>query len=48
MLHEQLGDGIMSAINFKLTDEKIKGNKGEDRVLMTWNGKFLPPIELTG
>jgi cyanate lyase len=47
MLHDQLGDGIMSAINFKLTVEKIKGNKREDRVFMTWTGKFLPPIELT-
>jgi cyanate lyase len=47
IMHEQLGDGIMSAIDFKLTVEKIKGDKGEDRVLMTWNGKFLPHIEQT-
>ncbi len=47
IIHEQLGDGIMSAIDFKLTVEKIKGDKGEDRVLMTWNGKFLPHIEQT-
>jgi cyanate lyase len=30
-----------------LTVEKIKGDKGEDRLLMTWNGKFLPHIEQT-
>jgi cyanate lyase len=47
VMHEQLGDGIMSAIDFKLTVEKIKGDKGEDRVLTTWNGKFLPHIEQT-
>jgi len=35
----------MSAIDFKLSVEKIKGDKGEDRVAMTWNGKFLPHIE---
>ena len=22
--------------------QKIQGSQGEDRVLMTWNGKFLP------
>jgi cyanate lyase len=47
IMHEQLGDDNMSAIDFKLTVEKIKGDKGEDRLLMTWNGKFLPHIEQT-
>jgi cyanate lyase len=47
IMHEQFGDGIMSAIDFKLSVEKIKGDKGEDRVVMTWNGKFLPHIEQT-
>ncbi|WP_447979938.1 cyanase [Candidatus Nitrospira bockiana] len=47
VIQEQFGDGIMSAIDFKLTVEKIKGSQGEDRVLMTWNGKFLPHIEQT-
>lgn len=45
VMHEQFGDGIMSAIDFKFTIEKTKGTQGEDRVLMTWNGKFLPHIE---
>lgn len=45
VINEKFGDGIMSAIDFKLTVEKIKGDKGEDRVVMTWNGKFLPHIE---
>jgi cyanate lyase len=45
IIHEQFGDGIMSAIDFKFTINKIKGEQGEDRVLMIWNGKFLPHIE---
>lgn len=45
VIHELFGDGIMSAIDFKFTIQKIKGSQGEDRVLMTWNGKFLPHIE---
>ncbi len=47
VIHEIFGDGIMSAIDFKFSIQKIKGDKGEDRVLMTWNGKFLPHIEQT-
>ncbi|MEW6542020.1 MAG: cyanase [Nitrospirota bacterium] len=47
VIHEMFGDGIMSAIDFKFTIQKIKGSQGEDRVLMTWNGKFLPHIEQT-
>ena len=35
----------MSAIAFKLTIGKTVGDKGEDRVVITWNGKFLPHIE---
>ena len=45
VINEKFGDGIMSAIDFKLSVEKIKGDKGEDRVVMIWNGKFLPHIE---
>ena len=47
ILHEQFGDGIMSAIDIRFTIKKVKGSAGEDRVLMTWNGKFLPHIEQT-
>jgi len=47
VIHEQFGDGIMSAIDFRFSIKKIKGSQGEDRVLMTWNGKFLPHIEQT-
>lgn len=47
VLHELFGDGIMSAIDFRLDIKKVKGSQGEDRVLMTWNGKFLPHVEQT-
>lgn len=47
VVQEKFGDGIMSAIDFKFTIDKTKGSAGEDRVVMTWNGKFLPHIEQT-
>lgn len=47
IINEKFGDGIMSAIDFKLTVDKSVGDKGEDRVVITWNGKFLPHIEQT-
>jgi len=45
IIQEKFGDGIMSAIDFKIGVDKIKGAQGEDRVVITWNGKFLPHIE---
>ncbi len=47
VMNEIFGDGIMSAIDFKITVNKIKGDKGEDRMVVTMNGKFLPHIEQT-
>lgn len=41
MIHENFGDGIMSAIDFTLNVEKQEDPKG-DRVLVTLSGKFLP------
>ncbi len=41
LIHEMFGDGIMSAIDFEMTIEKIEDPKG-DRVKVTYNGKFLP------
>jgi cyanate lyase len=46
-MNEIFGDGIMSAIDFKLTVSKTIGSKGEDRMVVTMNGKFLPHIEQT-
>lgn len=40
LIHEKLGDGIMSAIDFTMDVEKVADPKG-DRVKVTMNGKFL-------
>jgi cyanate lyase len=41
LIHEQFGDGIMSAINFSVDIAK-KPHPGGDRVVVTFDGKFLP------
>lgn len=41
VIHEEFGDGIMSAIDFKL-DVDRKENPSGDRVVVTMDGKFLP------
>ncbi|MDP7703936.1 MULTISPECIES: cyanase [unclassified Mycobacterium] len=41
VIHEQFGDGIMSAINFSLDLQK-KSHESGDRVVVTFDGKFLP------
>jgi cyanate lyase len=41
LIHEEFGDGIMSAINFGFTVRRLPGDQG-DRVEITLNGKFLP------
>jgi cyanate lyase len=34
----------MSAVGFYCTVEKVKGNDGEDRVVVVFNGKYLPHV----
>ena len=41
MINEKFGDGIMSAIDFTMAVERKADPKG-DRVIITFNGKFLP------
>ena len=41
IIHEMFGDGIMSAIDFEIDIQKKEDPKG-DRVIVTYNGKFLP------
>ena len=41
LIHEEFGDGIMSAINFKMNIEKVEDHECE-RVRITYEGKFLP------
>eukprot|EP00877_Chromochloris_zofingiensis_P013706 jgi/Chrzof1/858/Cz01g31180.t1 len=45
LISEKFGDGIMSAIGFYITVDKMVGLEGEPRVVITMNGKFLPFIE---
>lgn len=40
LIHEEFGDGIMSAINFNIGLERV-AHDGGDRVEITLNGKFL-------
>ena len=40
LIHEQFGDGIMSAINFSVDLQK-KSHPSGDRVVVTLDGKFL-------
>jgi cyanate lyase len=41
LIHEEFGDGIMSAINFNL-DVARREHEDGDRVRITLDGKFLP------
>ncbi len=41
LIHEEFGDGIMSAIDFSMDISRIADPKG-DRVQIVLNGKFLP------
>ncbi|OZB61824.1 MAG: cyanase [Thiomonas sp. 13-66-29] len=41
LIHEEFGDGIMSAIDFKMDLSREPDPKG-DRVNITMSGKFLP------
>lgn len=40
LIHEEFGDGIMSAINFKVDFNRRPDPEG-DRVVITFDGKFL-------
>lgn len=42
LVHEQLGDGIISAINFKLDVKKVADPEGGERAVITLDGKYLP------
>ncbi|WP_233839165.1 cyanase [Paraburkholderia sp. ZP32-5] len=42
LVHEKLGDGILSAINFKLDFKVIDDPEGGKRALITLDSKYLP------
>ncbi|WER50665.1 cyanase [Cupriavidus sp. WKF15] len=42
LIHEKFGDGIISAINFKLNIQKVPDPEGGHRAVITLDGKYLP------
>ncbi|MEU7179370.1 MULTISPECIES: cyanase [Streptomyces] len=42
LIHEQFGDGIISAVNFKLDVRKVDDPEGGSRAVITLDGKYLP------
>lgn len=42
LIHEQFGDGIISAINFTLDVRKVPDPDGGERAVITLDGKYLP------
>ena len=42
LIHEEFGDGILSAINFRLNIEKVEDPEGGHRAIITLNSKYLP------
>ncbi|MGF6177964.1 cyanase [Ensifer sp. 4252] len=42
LVHEEFGDGIISAINFKMDIKKVEDPEGGSRAVITLDGKFLP------
>ncbi|KAL3114532.1 hypothetical protein niasHT_014339 [Heterodera trifolii] len=42
LVHEEFGDGIMSAIDFKVDVQREEDAERGDRVRIVWSGKFLP------
>lgn len=42
LVHEQFGDGIISAINFKIDIKKVPDPDGGSRAVITLDGKYLP------
>lgn len=45
IINEDFGDGIMSAIDFFCSVDKVKGVDGKERVVVTFDGKYLPHTE---
>ncbi|KAK9140350.1 hypothetical protein Scep_010031 [Stephania cephalantha] len=45
IINEKFGDGIMSAIDFFCSVDKVQGVDGKDRVVITFDGKYLPHTE---
>ncbi|MEU4205788.1 cyanase [Streptomyces sp. NPDC039022] len=42
LIHEKFGDGIISAVNFRLDIRKVDDPEGGSRAVITLDGKYLP------
>ncbi|PHM27794.1 cyanase [Xenorhabdus budapestensis] len=42
LVHEQFGDGVISAIDFRLDIKKVEDPEGGSRAVITLDGKYLP------
>jgi cyanate lyase len=42
LVHEEFGDGVISAINFRLDVKKVADPEGGERAVITLDGKYLP------
>ncbi|MFI0263863.1 cyanase [Streptomyces sp. NPDC017056] len=42
LIHEKFGDGIISAVNFRLDVKKVADPEGGTRAVITLDGKYLP------
>ena len=42
LIHEKFGDGVISAINFRLDVKKVDDPEGGSRAVITLDGKYLP------
>lgn len=42
LVHEKFGDGIISAINFRIDVQKVADPEGGERAVITLDGKYLP------
>ncbi|MFD8141719.1 cyanase [Streptomyces sp. NPDC059708] len=42
LIHEQFGDGIISAVDFRLDVRKVADPEGGERAVITLDGKYLP------
>ncbi|XP_051186067.1 cyanate hydratase isoform X1 [Lolium perenne] len=47
IINEDFGDGIMSAIDFYCSVDKVQAADGKTRVVVTFDGKYLPYTEQT-
>ena len=45
LINEECGDGAMSSVDFFVTLDKVKNSMNEDRLIISFNGKFIPHTE---